>query len=904
MKKNALLPFYLSALLAAGLFLAGCPDDPPDQRFAYLRAAGELTVNTVPADTLCAEPGPNFRGDGFDPAATCRQTQKFVLRWERPEDTVDFRGYSLYLDTTPEEKSWKATQGDDRKAAVIIKERSLARDGLVFFFYDGKNVPAGIASVAPPDTLKAGNRRIFGIDTGGRLEEKENQKRFVFALATRHDGGTPGQPQYTYIITGDKFAPAVFKPFITVKSRTMDIDWARPSDPTSFFDPGADSGIILAYELSVRLHGKFQAQRSASFKPSIRWFVGGADRSAAVKESVITTADGAVGRHWLLPDSARAGRGAATRADSLRVEVLGLIPKDSVDVIIYARDSAGNVNERAMPHDVTVIMTDTTRPITPEVSAIDSLTTRNSFVVRWTASRDSADLDGDGVLEPGATPNAGIRSYRLIRSPILDSGTGTDAFDRRDTVITVTRSNAADTVFHDTVRYLPPGRTYLVVVNAVDSSGFVSEADSVVVTTDSIRFVGADSGLVCPPGMVPIPASRFRLGETDQNPAAQNDEKNGKVIGMASFCIEPYEHRDSLGNFMTKVTWQEADSICRALAPEEDSTQLCSEAEWERACEGFDLQQPHLHGIQSERSPAILQASCNQATGDSAMAMSFELRNPICLTNEGVYDMAGNLSEWVRDAYRANAYSSYPDTTMAFGFTFARYGAGDTASIRGGNYLKPGVSASATQNLARCSNRDFPMQIRPLSRTECVDPDIRKVAVIYGEGLANVKCFDDPALRDLPITDMVPDPKDSSLVRYFLEGSSDQRTFRIPPDTAFRGKKPLEVRFTTRSLLEVVFERVGAPQDTLVDTLDAREFRDTSQVVLERILQRESPSLAWSPRRSGGRIEVRRLYAHVITGSKVARANYASRSIGFRCCGKPRPRPPDPPLARRGGSRP
>lgn len=875
----------------AGLFLSGCSDDPPNQRFNYLRNAGELSVNTVPADTLCADPGPNFLSDGFDPVETCERTQKFVLRWERPEDTANFHGYAIYLDTTPGVKTWKATQGDDREAAILVKDHSRAKDGLVFFFYDGNSIPDGIAETERPDVMLADNRRIFGLDTSGRLEEE--RQRFVFALATRHRGGTPGQPQYTFIITGDRFAPAVFKPAIAVKARSMDIDWVRPSDPTSFFDPLADSGIILNYELSVRLYGGRLAERSASFKPSIRYLVGGVDRSAAVRESVITTEHGDVGRSWLLPDSARASRGAATLGDSLHVEVLGLTPRDSVRVHLFARDSAGNRNDRAMPNDVTVITTDTTRPTTPEISVIDSLTTRNAFVVRWTASRDPVDRDGDGVLEPGATPNAGIRSYLLSRSRVPDSGSRSDALDLRDTVFRVTAANADDTVFHDTVRFLPPGRTYLMVVTAVDSSGFASFPDSVRVTTDSIRFADADSGLVCPPGMIPIPASRFRLGEPESSVPAEADEKKGsRLIHMGSYCIEPYEHRDSLGKFVTKVTWQEADAICKALSPG-DSTQLCSEAEWERACEGFDPEQPHLHGIQSERSPSILQASCNQATGDSAMAMSFELRNPICLTNEGVYDMAGNLSEWVRDPYHPEAYGTYEDSVMAFGFTFPDPGTfAGVRSIRGGNFLKPGGSVSAAQNLARCSNRDFPMQVRPLTKPECVDPDKRKVAVIYGEGIANVRCLEDSTLGDPRVTELLPDLKDTARVHYFLEGVSGSRTFTIPPDTAFKGRKPLEVRFTTPSLLEVVFERIGSPLDTVVDTLDARELRDTSEALLARILQRENPSAAWTPRKSGGRIQARRLYSHVITGSRVAKPHFASRTIGFRCCGKPRPRPP------------
>ena len=187
--------------------------------------------------------------------------------------------------------------------------------------------------------------------------------------------------------------------------------------------------------------------------------------------------------------------------------------------------------------------------------------------------------------------------------------------DRLDTLIAVQASNAADSVFRVAFGFLPPGTTFHLRVTALDKSGFESEADSATVTTDSIRFAGAESLFTCPPGFIPIPAHRFLLGDTGQ--AAQPDEKEKKLVRMASFCIEPYEHKDasggldSVGRFVSGVTWEEADSICKALSPT-DASSLCSEAEWERACEGFaDL--PHPHGIQSETSPAILQSSCNQA---------------------------------------------------------------------------------------------------------------------------------------------------------------------------------------------------------------------------------------------------------------------------------------------------
>lgn len=892
--------------MTVSFFFAGCTDNDPHLSYSYLRAAADFSVDTASTDTLCADPGPNFiRNAEFDPTVTCRNTKKFVLRWERPEDTVEFRGYRLYLDTTPGDvsKPWLETQKSDRDVAVTILETAKQKDGLVFFFYDRNKIPPGIVPTPRPDTLKPGNRRIFGLDTLERLEMSQN--RFIFALATRYGGDRAmGQPQYVRIITGDKGVPAAFNPLFTPGSDKLDVTWARPNDPTSFFNPTADTGIISGYYLKVRFTGKNVKERIAKFSPKLAYWKGDVKQEEGIRDSVLIDGGNPIGRGYFLPDWARARRGAPVKSDSLRVQIQNLVPQETYDVSLYAVDSAGNENSGSMPKYVSVILTDTSQPSTPDLQVDTALTTKNSFLVRWSASRDSVEENGDGVLEARGSPNFRIAEYRLSRILVRGPGEKADAMDRRDTVIAVTEANAGDSSFVDSVRFLPPGKTYLLRLTAIDKSGYLSKPDSAMVTTDSILFVGGDSGLTCPAGFVPIPSSTFILGDSTQGGADEKGE-NGQPrrMRMGAYCIEPFEHRDSLGGFATKVTWREADSICQAVSPT-DSTMLCSEVEWERACEGFDPAAPHLHGIQSERSPGILQASCNQGTGDSVMAMSFELRNPVCLTNEGVYDMAGNLSEWVRDPYNPKAYSLNKDTVMSYGFTFPSAGSGDSAtvhSIRGGNYLKPTLATAQVQALARCSNRDFPMQVRPVSKPECIDPVSVKIAVIYSDGLAGVKCFPIPdELKDIVFSDILPD-RDSSKVRYFIAGTTRSDVIPIPlstpADSIFRGRKPLRVELTKPSLAEVVFQRVGNAADSIVDTLDAREMRDTSQSALRSILRRESPSAAWAPKEENGRVAVRKLYAYMASGSKVAKTYYASRNIGFRCCSRPRPAAKTPAMA-------
>ncbi len=372
---------------------------------------------------------------------------------------------------------------------------------------------------------------------------------------------------------------------------------------------------------------------------------------------------------------------------------------------------------------------------------------------------------------------------------------------------------------------------------------------------------------------------------------------------MEPYCIEPYEHRDSLGNFVANVSWEQANTICRDLDTA-FNTQLCSEVEWERACEGPGVgpDSALAHGIQSEQKNAsILQTTCNQGTNDSVMARSFDLRSVACLTKEGAYDMAGNFSEWVRDPYMEKAYATVPaGDSLNHGFTFADSGV-VVHGFRGGNFLKPpNLAVSSIQNLARCSNRDFAQQVRPVFRPDCRDSLATKIAVIYGSGLEGHFCMPIPAepasIREGKITDLIPNPRDTTgkSILVFLEGVSNPVTVGIAypaGDTIFSRKKPQSVRITTRSLAVVKFVKPGSAVQ-IEDTLDAAEMRDTSQASLAKLFAREAGNSGWVVSQEDGKFAVRFLFAYAITGTKPAKPNYSSRAIGFRCCSLAKAPPP------------
>ncbi|MBW8889484.1 MAG: SUMF1/EgtB/PvdO family nonheme iron enzyme [Fibrobacteres bacterium] len=852
--------------------LLSCTSEPSGVNLDIFRSPSLFRADTTASDhPFCDQTNP------VGTPAACKQEHKYKLTWLRPEDTANFQGYRIYFDTVPDDKKWADVQKHPELASVIV-HRSPVNDSLVFVFTSDRKTL--------PDTLLPGQDRIVALDSNGRAELSTG--KLVFALVPVYSGsGAQGQPQYAYFVTTDRQAPDVFRPDIRPLPHGLRIAWERPTDRVSFFDPGLDTGVIKGYRLELGLDGRITANRLNSFQPKLKSYrMGGSDSTAAVLDSLELKNGVPDKMLFKLPDGHRSAKHTHPDAtDSMYVEIEGMFPQDTLTVQLWAIDSAGNSNDSAMS-PVSIRTTDTTQPSTPKLG-FDSLSL-NGFTITWLAARDS--VAGPGGLTEADHPNANIMDYRLTRTMVRAPGERTTSLDRMDTIVqdslVPTRSQ-----FRIPVRFLPPGATYHMTLFAEDSSGYPSQIDTMNVTTPKVAFADTDSVLTCPPGFIPMPRGKFQLGS---NAFPGSDETPPRIAAMAPYCIEPYEHRDSTGQrFVSNVTYEQAEAICEAISPE-FATKLCSEAEWERACEGptADSALALRHGIQSETNdPSILQASCNQATNDSDMAFNFSLRNPICLTTEGVYDMAGNLSEWVRDTYFPNAYNSLSGDTLRLdhGTVFADSGERPPHSLRGGNYLKPDrLQLSAVQNLARCSNRDFPEQVRPVYRDSCLSEDKPRLVVIFGTGLDGHRCFTPKdVFLDPDVTDLRPAPRIDTAILAFHRGSTKVDTQRFSPDSTFRGKKPTSAKLTTKTLAVVKFERIlpiSAQDSVYDDTLDATEFLDTTQAGLAKIFQREASNSEWTVHKEDGKFAIKYLYAYTQLGSKPALPYYSNRAIGFRCC--------------------
>ena len=865
------------AVVLAGLLVAGCPTDGRRDTFEYLRSPVTFRLDPVAADHPFCQASDKRLGLS---EAACRAASKYRLQWERPEDTVGFAEYRIYVDTTPPNSplSWNSIRKDRTLASFRMEGRPPRFDSLIFVLAD---------SSSPADRERS-NPALVALDTTDRLD---STGRLVFAIVTAYrESGLDGQPRYSWAITNDRFAPYPVRPAITAKARSVEIVWERPGDPTSFFDPEADSGIVLAYYLRVVRGGieSIANRDNLPFDPVVTYFAGGVNRTAEVDSTHFKGRKNAPGRLFRLPDSSRVrNRNAADPLDSMRVIINGLSPLDTIDIGLWAVDLAGNVSPIDSSAYERTLMTDTTQPVKPRLRALDSA--RNGFAYAYTASRDLVPGTG-GTLVPANAPNANIEAYRITRVRLAGPTSGVAVFD---TLVSVPPNKRNDTLFTDTVRFLAPGATYRLYVRAVDSTGHLSEADSIVVSTLPVRFSGADSAATCPPGFIAVPGGSFLFGDTaaaaapDERPATSSN----LLRAVRPYCIEPREHKEADGSFATRKTWQQAHDACRDMAlsmTAADSTWLCTEAEWERACEGTLPDPPLTYGMQSERSGGIsVRDACNIGTGDSLMAKTEALRDPLCISYDGAFDMSGNLAEWVLDPY-TTSYPTLPDT-LERGRPHTPVTATSTRGFRGSHYLNPGQPPAVLLSRARCSNRDMATQARPRPYPGCVDANGPQIVVTYNNVAKPPRC--------LPLPDTIPPSavaglspaRDSSQILILLDRVAQPVVFQMPFDTTYNaaGVKPVDVGLTTRSLAIVTF-RNAVTLETVRDTLAAGEILNASQAKLDAVFQREAAP-PWSVVKTGGVYDVSFLYAHVQARNAPAKAYYSNAAMGFRCCAKPRP---------------
>lgn len=165
--------------------------------------------------------------------------------------------------------------------------------------------------------------------------------------------------------------------------------------------------------------------------------------------------------------------------------------------------------------------------------------------------------------------------------------------------------------------------------------------------------------------MVLIPAGEFIMG-TDSQPSHVNEEPPHAVY-LDAFYIDKYEvtqrqYKEVMGKNPSKwigsdlpvetVTWVEAKEYCEKVGK-----RLPTETEWEKAAKGG---RNDMWAGTNDKAKLGEYAWHNINAGQRTHPVGLKKPN-----GYGIYDMSGNLSEWVSDWYKAGYYEISPKENPA-----------------------------------------------------------------------------------------------------------------------------------------------------------------------------------------------------------------------------------------------
>lgn len=259
------------------------------------------------------------------------------------------------------------------------------------------------------------------------------------------------------------------------------------------------------------------------------------------------------------------------------------------------------------------------------------------------------------------------------------------------------------------------GITHKSVLNYMEGFG-VSLMDSVGRDSETLRLSVTQIGKDEAP-MVVIPAGEFWMGSPEDESRSKDESPRHKVF-LDSFSLDIYEvTTKQYTKFMSEsgqaapafwdqvdstrdaskpvigVSWQEANDFCKWTGK-----RLPTEAEWEKAARGTDerkypwgqtLPTTHMANFDRKATPEKIYSDRLMLVG------SYEdWKSPF-----GVYDMAGNVWEWVADWYEKKYYQKSPKNNPEGPET------GDEKVMRGGSW------------------DDFPTALRSADRSSLIPSD-------------------------------------------------------------------------------------------------------------------------------------------------------------------------------------
>jgi len=201
----------------------------------------------------------------------------------------------------------------------------------------------------------------------------------------------------------------------------------------------------------------------------------------------------------------------------------------------------------------------------------------------------------------------------------------------------------------------------------------------------------AQRGISPPEGMVVVPAGEFSMGAEDGLPDARpvhrtylssywidqyevTNERYRQCV-EAGVCPPPKDRRafddpHAAQHPVTNVTWSQARGYCQWRG-----RRLPTEAEWEKAARGIDGRR-YPWGNSEERIKRVAQDRDVRTPRNGVAPVG---SHPETVSPYGVFDLSGNVWEWVKDWYAEDFYAIAPprDPQGPLGGTFRVLRGGD-----------------------------------------------------------------------------------------------------------------------------------------------------------------------------------------------------------------------------------
>lgn len=205
--------------------------------------------------------------------------------------------------------------------------------------------------------------------------------------------------------------------------------------------------------------------------------------------------------------------------------------------------------------------------------------------------------------------------------------------------------------------------------------------------------------------LVSIPGGCFRMGDTKADGYAFEDEKPAHKVCLDGFVIGKYEvtqeqwqavmgenpsaNKKCGGNCpVEQVSWDDVQAfITRLNTLTGRDYRLPTEAEWEYAARGG---QEQTWAGTDNRFELKEYANFNENSANRSGSVGEKKPNPF-----GLYDMTGNVYEWVQDRYSATYYAASPCRNPQGPPT------GEIRAFRGGSFGTHHYGASAMSRARR-----------------------------------------------------------------------------------------------------------------------------------------------------------------------------------------------------------